>query len=43
MKFLTKPPYILSNDDNNRCKYYSAIQKTIILRHNMRIIIGVSL
>ena len=25
MKFLTKPPYILSNDDNNkRCKYHSA-------------------
>ena len=45
MKFLTKPPYILSNDDDNnkRCKYHSAMQKTIILRHNIRIIIGVSL
>ena len=40
MKFLTKPPYILSNDDDNnkRCKYHSAMQKTIILRHNIRII-----
>ena len=44
MKFLTKPPYILSNNDDNnkRCKYHSAMQKTIILTHNIRIIIGVS-